>query len=57
LPGGVLNSGLRGQQIDLGKFEMKLANLVLAPDRGVELVMRDRRQHEEPGRGRVVALI
>jgi hypothetical protein len=55
--GGVLDSGLRGQQVDLGKFEMKLANLVLAPDRGVELVMCDRCQHEEPGRGRVIALI
>jgi hypothetical protein len=54
---GVLDSGLRGQQVDLGKFETKLANLVLAPDRGVELVMRDSRQHQEPGRGRVVALI
>jgi len=53
----VLDSGPRGQQVDLGKFEMKLANLVLAPDRGVELVMRDGRQHEEPGRGRVIALI
>jgi hypothetical protein len=53
----VLDRGLRGQQVDLGKFEMKLANLILTPGRGVELVMRDRRQHEEPGRGRVVALI
>src|ERR1700730_2247932 len=56
-PGGVLDVGLRGQQVDLGKLKMKLTDLVLAPDRGVELVMRDRRQHEEPGRGRVVALI
>jgi hypothetical protein len=52
----VLDSRPRGQQVDLGKFEMKLADLVLAPRRGVELVMRDRRQHEKPGRGRVVAL-
>jgi hypothetical protein len=57
LSSGVLDSGPRGQQVDLGKFEMKLANLVLAPDRGVEPVMRDGRQHEEPGRGRVVALL
>jgi hypothetical protein len=54
---GVLDSGLRGQQVNLGKFEMELADLILAPDRGVELVMGDRRQHEEPGRGRVIALI
>jgi hypothetical protein len=53
----VLGGGLGGQQVDLGKFEVKLGNLVLAPGRGVELVMRDGRQHEEPGRGRVVALI
>jgi hypothetical protein len=53
----VLDSGLRGLHVDLGKFEMKLANLVLAPGRGVEPVMCDRRQHEEPGRGRVIGLI
>jgi hypothetical protein len=56
-PCGVIDSGLRGQYVDLGKFEMELPDLVLAPSRGVELVVRDRRQHEEPGRGRVVALI
>lgn len=53
----MLDSGLRGQQVDLGKFEMKLADLVLAPDPGVELVMRDRRQHEEPCLARVIALV
>jgi hypothetical protein len=53
----VLDSGLRGQQVDLGKFEMKLADLVLTPDPGVELVVRDRRQHEEPGLARVITLV
>jgi hypothetical protein len=50
----MLDSGLRGQQVDLGKFEMKPANFVLAPDRSVKPVMGNRRQHEEPGIGRVI---
>jgi hypothetical protein len=40
--GGVIDGGLRGSHVDLGEFQMKSANLVLAPDRGIELVMGDR---------------
>ena len=44
----MLDGRLGRSQVDLGEFVVELADLVLSPDGGAELVMGDRREHEEP---------
>jgi hypothetical protein len=49
----VIHDGPARQQLDLGQFGVKLAHLILTPDRRAELVMGDGRDHQEPGLERV----
>jgi hypothetical protein len=51
----VVNDRLGRQPVKLGEFGMELADLVLTPGRRPELMMGDRRHHEEAGGGRVQA--
>ena len=53
----MVNDRLGRQQVKLGEFGMELADLVLTPGRRTELVMGDRRHHQEAGGGRVQAAI
>jgi hypothetical protein len=53
----VINNGAGRERVNLGKFGVELANLVLVPGRRTEPVMGDGRDHEKPGRRRIQALI
>src|SRR6185437_1166535 len=45
----VIHESPARRQVYLGQFGLKLAHLVLTPDRRAELVMSDGRGHEKPG--------
>src|SRR6516162_6976339 len=53
----VAGGRLSGQPVELDEFGVELADLVLPPDRRAEMVMGDRRQHQEAGLGGVQAVI
>jgi hypothetical protein len=53
----VIRNGADSARVNLGKFGMEFANLMLVPKRRTEPVMGDGRDHEKPGRRRIQALI